>query len=655
MDEMLEKKHAKASGAGFFWVNRRCILTADNLVMSRPERELVLDTIPLIEVVEIAHVKMDEKAQVDSEPHESFARSTSATGGPEHEHAFYINTHAEGLCAGRVYCLRATDQESCHNWVNKLQEAVKVAVKTARQKELNQGLGVWRSWSRKVYKSFTFQIFIGACILAAFSFAIASAESRPEPGTELDKLFSWAQTSFTIIFVVELAFNLFGHWRKQFCDDHWNYFDTVVVVISVMAEFIPRAPALSLLRLVRIFRVVRIFRWLRSLRQIIDALLSAVVPVLNSFVVLLIVTCIYAVLATELLRKRSHEFFGTFSSSLFSMFQIATGDAWASQIGRQLVDDDGLMDAWAVLFLVSYVLIVGLVLINIVIAVLLDEFLSTVETEKQLHADDQHRRARQKMGIVKSPLDPLLESLCSFYTNDDLSQRIRDLFEMLDADESNSLSCEELNYGLRKLKFKPPIHLTMDDYEVITEGHMLCNNLGELDAESFELMVRCQLRQFVQMQASAAMISADPVERSLLYVMKQIALSVEDAQTPDTEIIMDDLGMIEGPGSNGSGGLSSSSLRKVLSTKGAWRDSSRAMYKRDWHSEPELVCDTKTAFSSSSPILVSRRRLPVASIKRTSTSRTMPERSILKDSNGDLMLAHSNSWRRKLTDRKSVV
>eukprot|EP00961_Rhodomonas_salina_P225001 3042097-Rhodomonas_salina.1 len=149
MDEMLEKKHAKASGAGFFWVNRRCILTADNLVMSRPERELVLDTIPLIEVVEIAHVKMDEKAQVDSEPHESFARSTSATGGPEHEHAFYINTHAEGLCAGRVYCLRATDQESCHNWVNKLQEAVKVAVKTARQKELNQGLGVWRSWSRK--------------------------------------------------------------------------------------------------------------------------------------------------------------------------------------------------------------------------------------------------------------------------------------------------------------------------------------------------------------------------------------------------------------------------------------------------------------------------------------------------------------------------
>eukprot|EP00961_Rhodomonas_salina_P079402 1067082-Rhodomonas_salina.1 len=87
------------------------------------------------------------------------------------------------------------------------------------------------------------------------------------------------------------------------------------------------------------------------------------------------------------------------------------------------------------------------------------------------------------MGIVKSPLDPLLvpaylppmrcpvltgrmvllssamvlggarlriqESLCSFYTNDDLSQRIRDLFEMLDADESNSLSCEELNYGWR--------------------------------------------------------------------------------------------------------------------------------------------------------------------------------------------------------------
>eukprot|EP00961_Rhodomonas_salina_P237866 3214968-Rhodomonas_salina.1 len=70
------------------------------------------------------------------------------------------------------------------------------------------------------------------------------------------------------------------------------------------------------------------------------------------------------------------------------------------------------------------------------------------------------------MGTVKSPLEPLLESLINFYTKDDLSNRINIMFQMLDTDESQSLSCAELNIGLRKLNLRPPIHLSADDFEV---------------------------------------------------------------------------------------------------------------------------------------------------------------------------------------------
>ena len=64
--------------------------------------------------------------------------------------------------------------------------------------------------------------------------------------------------------------------------------------------------------------------------------------------------------------------------------QMATGDAWSSNVTRGIVDEVCLatgrdnMKPWIVLFFVSYVLVVGLVLINIVIAVLLDEFITTV-------------------------------------------------------------------------------------------------------------------------------------------------------------------------------------------------------------------------------------------------------------------------------------
>ena len=46
---------------------------------------------------------------------------------------------------------------------------------------------------------------------------------------------------------------------------------------------------------------------------------------------------------------------------------------------------EGYWKGWVMLFFVSYVLLVGLVLMNIVVAVLLDEFISTVAREKVLN------------------------------------------------------------------------------------------------------------------------------------------------------------------------------------------------------------------------------------------------------------------------------
>ena len=71
-----------------------------------------------------------------------------------------------------------------------------------------------------------------------------------------------------------------------------------------------------------IVRIVRIFRRLRAANRIITALLAGIVPVTNAFIILLIFTAIYAVLGTHIFHQRSPEFFGTFSTSLFSMMQV---------------------------------------------------------------------------------------------------------------------------------------------------------------------------------------------------------------------------------------------------------------------------------------------------------------------------------------------
>ena len=45
-----------------------------------------------------------------------------------------------------------------------------------------------------------------------------------------------------------------------------------------------------------------------------------------------------------------------------------------------------------------------------------------------------------------------------------------------------------MNAGLRRLKLDPPICLSHDDWDTITEKEGLCNEDGELDAPHFMLV-----------------------------------------------------------------------------------------------------------------------------------------------------------------------
>ena len=56
---------------------------------------------------------------------------------------------------------------------------------------------------------------------------------------------------------------------------------------------------LSLLRLMRAFRVFRLFKRVKSLNKIIVSLGKAIPGVMNAFLIMLIVMCIYAILGVE--------------------------------------------------------------------------------------------------------------------------------------------------------------------------------------------------------------------------------------------------------------------------------------------------------------------------------------------------------------------
>ena len=157
-----------------------------------------------------------------------------------------------------------------------------------------------------------------------------------EPGTFQDEVFVLLDDFFTLIFFVELIWNLAANWFWPFFMDGWSVFDLLVVTVSMVAYLGPDGSGgpIKTLRLMRAFRVMRLFGRLQSLRQIISSLTASLIPMCNAFLIMLLVTSIYAILGVNFFAEAAPSMFGNFSRALFTLFQVCTGDGWASGMLR---------------------------------------------------------------------------------------------------------------------------------------------------------------------------------------------------------------------------------------------------------------------------------------------------------------------------------
>lgn len=173
----------------------------------------------------------------------------------------------------------------------------------------------------------------------------------------------------------------------------------------------------TLLRVVRVFRVGRVLRLVKSAKGIRTLLFSLAVslPALfNIGLLLFLVMFIYSVFGMNFFMHVKHTHgltdmfnFETFGRSIIVLFQISTSAGWDSTLaglmnesnctvkfegkdrwGEDLPSDCGSQPA-AVLFLVTYLVISFLVVINMYIAVILENFSQATEDVQQgLTQDD---------------------------------------------------------------------------------------------------------------------------------------------------------------------------------------------------------------------------------------------------------------------------
>jgi len=208
---------------------------------------------------------------------------------------------------------------------------------------------------------------------------------------------------------------------------------------------------------------------------------------------------------------------------------MATGDSWASQIARPMwLDKDRGASAWIPLFFSSYIFVVGLVLMNVVVAILLDAFVTSVERERLLLHDQHEMLAKTtKAQRTEGALDALTSTLSYFSSPLDLEQKLRKLFHRMDLDENYALSFENFSKGLRHLNFTPALRISRDDFNIVTQGFL--NADGELSYEGFASMMKLEIKALTSRKALASLHSNQgTITGDMLFLLKMIWSAVEE-------------------------------------------------------------------------------------------------------------------------------
>merc|ERR550537_1137015 len=99
--------------------------------------------------------------------------------------------------------------------------------------------------------------------------------------------------------------------------------------------------------------------------------------------------------------------------ALYTLFQVMTGESWSEAVVRPLVFGLYKNDAVVVgIFFVSFIILTQIVLINVVVAVLLDNFITNEpDEEAEVDARMANLDLKDSTGDISSKLDQVMTDL----------------------------------------------------------------------------------------------------------------------------------------------------------------------------------------------------------------------------------------------------
>uniref|UniRef100_A0A3B5R666 Sodium channel protein n=1 Tax=Xiphophorus maculatus TaxID=8083 RepID=A0A3B5R666_XIPMA len=270
-----------------------------------------------------------------------------------------------------------------------------------------------------VFDFVTQQVFdISIMILICLNMVTMMVETDDQ-SEQTEMVLYWVNFIFIVVFTTEFLLKLFA-LRHYYFTNGWNIFDVVVVILSIVGMFLADiiekyfvSPTLfRVIRLARIGRILRLIKGAKGIRTLLFALMMSLPALFNIGLLLFLVMFIFSIFGMSNFGYVKHGAgiddlynFETFGNSMIILFMITTSAGWDGLLlpilnyppdcdpslenpGTSVKGDCGNPSV-GIFFFVMYIIISFLIVVNMYIAIILENFsVATEESADPLSEDD---------------------------------------------------------------------------------------------------------------------------------------------------------------------------------------------------------------------------------------------------------------------------
>eukprot|EP00929_Paragymnodinium_shiwhaense_P013513 TRINITY_DN121362_c0_g1_i1.p1 TRINITY_DN121362_c0_g1~~TRINITY_DN121362_c0_g1_i1.p1 ORF type:complete len:517 (-),score=44.25 TRINITY_DN121362_c0_g1_i1:278-1828(-) len=297
------------------------------------------------------------------------------------------------------------------------------------------------AWISTCAESQKFDLLIGLVIaLNALYLAYETDYALTSPVDEPNPMWMVVMGKFfTGVFVFELVFRMCGGLRQFFCTGNtWNYFDFIVVTLTVAEEFLDGVATMSNMRMARIVRLtrtikilhmLRIIRVISALRMIMFSLIGTLRQVFWSFLLIILLIFVFGIIFGQVVGNARSTypdlvdnnenlmlFWGDMWTCMYSLYlSISGGISWVEPA-------EPLKEVGTAVFLgfLVYVALIQWVALNVITGCFCES--AAEAARKDVHIAMQTHRSERDMYL----------------------QSLKAIFKSIDRDGSGRLEIDEM-------------------------------------------------------------------------------------------------------------------------------------------------------------------------------------------------------------------